>query len=358
MKSVLLATISVMLSLGIIEVGLRYQDSHLNIIDLDIEIKRTIYSDVFHHGDISERTPIVSTNCAGEELIILTLGDSWMADGHIQASLLKKFNQVHPDRCAKIINAAVSSFSPALISALASTAISDVDPDIVLIHIDQTDLIDDWKYKPTTFRNDDGIVVRVAPGLNTAFELVFKASLESINTSPLYILRLVEKFYITRILWKRIYTGEYDEYSYGYAEKMKPLLSNSPEMEFVEEINYFSCSIQNMIIGIVNIGIASKKIIIITHPHYLNIYEENGKKYNNIVTDIISSAQKKLGFCYINTFDSMDIIHGDQLRRNTFRWPEDPFSHLNEDGYARYGAFIGEKLFRQNACGEIFEFGG
>lgn len=345
MKDLILVLIATSLALLLGEVSLRV----LPVMDLRFQLwySTNKFSYLYHHKPPSfeDFRHIHPNNRMCEDpsrtLRILFLGDSWMEGDGIPlgvADYLKSDSKFRD--CIEMINGGATSFSPSLYLLAGEYLVAQYHPHFVIINVDETDLMDEsLRYRLTTLRDEDGNLERVVPNMT---DLLWNYGHVSLAQQPSYLLRLIEYVYFTQMFLPRlrkIYLGYEDRP--GYNQIMAPQLSKQPRASHKEELEYFEKTVDEMLDRLVKATGSSNRILLTRHPHFMHLTIPPG--YNNSVSEILADKAVKHKVPYYDAEPEIKTIYGDNYPM-FFGWPKDPFSHLTDQGYRRYGFHIGKVL--------------
>jgi hypothetical protein len=242
--------------------------------------------------------------------------------------------------CLELINGGATSFSPSLYLLAGEYLVAQHHPQLVIINVDETDLMDEsLRYRPTTLRAADGSLERVVPNMT---DLLWNYGHVSLAQQPSYLLRLIEYVYFREIFLPRlrkIYLG-YSERP-AYEQIMAPQLSRQPRASHKVEVEYFERTVDEMLERLAKAIGGSNRILLTHHPHFLHLSTPPG--YNNIVSEILADKAKKNKVLYYDAQPDIGTIYGGNYPV-FFGWPRDAFSHLTDQGYRRYGFYVGRAL--------------
>ena len=203
------------------------------------------------------------------------------------------------------------------------------------------------RYRQSTLRDDDGSIERVVP------EFLFLLWLHGryvIREQPSYLLRWIEKIYFKRVFYPRVanlYAGHSGRPSYD--ELLGPQLSLDPRRSHGEEIAYFESVVAEMLERLAEAMGGAKRVLLTHHPHYLHLVEAGDPgRYNTIVSEVLAQQSASRGVAFYEALGEIDEIYEGDFARY-FQWPDDPFSHLTQEGNRRYGRFIGRAFGEQIA---------
>lgn len=349
MKIIFVNMLVLLVMLGVLEFVLRFQTKS------EIEYKpRPIekFSHYVHHyprsnedgsnqrDDYAQVTNHGNCNKADRVLTILYLGDSWMANGTIANTISDDLYKDHLNQniCVVSVNAGVGSYSPSIYLVKARIMFENIQPDIVLINIDETDLMDEWIYnRDSSVRDSSGRLVAVTGLRAYTLDVLEERYKRSLNEVPSYLLRFLKRE-ILRPFVNDFLHAAYDVEK-TFESRMGPLLSNNPLVEYADEVQYFEDRLAEMIDEIVIAGISSDRVFITRHPHYLGVQPENGMRFNNVVGESISGIAGRKNIAYFDAENSFQQVHGEELE-GIYLWPDDRWSHLTTKGYINYGHSI------------------
>lgn len=274
----------------------------------------------------------------------MLFGDSWVAEGGIPEGFARYLAQHGQFRCIQILNDGVGSFSPSLIMLKASNLIEQEQPILVVINIDETDLMDEWiRYRHGSVRDSPGQLIAVLPSMPDIPDFVLYYGLMIIEEQPIYLLRMMEKLYFTRVFMQRLIDIHKQKYMLpNFNNLFGPQMSLNPNTEFREPIAYFRERLIEMITRLRN-EIGDRGDIVLTHhPHYLHLAEDDGKHYNDTVSLIIAEEAVRSDTPFYDAAVDFGAVHG-AGQSEVFRWPEDRYSHLTHPAYVEYGHWIAQR---------------
>ncbi len=332
-------------TLALAEVLLRVQQQAGPFVRLSGFPQNEQLSNRFHHRRGATDSAVQTTwhpasaPDGARVVTILFLGDSWLESGGIVSGFIDAIAPGLPeDVQLKLVNGGTTSFSPSLIMLQGELLISEHAPDLVVVNIDETDVMDEFvRYRPTAVFDVDGQLLTVPPD---GYHAAYSAGLVALEEQPLYILRLAEKVYFQRVLMPRLRRALQARglaADPAYELLLGPQLSDDPQREFGEELSYFGDRLQEMI---ARLGRATcDGCVLITHHPHLPQLEAVGGAYNNVVGDTLAAVADRKGVGYFDAADAIDAMYGEDYPQ-FFKWPQDKFSHLTAAGYRRYGAAI------------------
>ena len=335
--------------LGLIEGGLRLQQRLTHpLLDLDTASYVRNFSDRVHHtrfghGEAYTDSTFHPPGCQTPVLRILYLGDSWVEEGNFVRASADAVAQ-STRRCVEAINAGVKSYAPTPITIVGGILIPRLHPDLLVINIDETDLMDETiRYRRGTTLDSAGLPVAVTA---SGPERLWLNGLRELGSISSFTARAVAKLYHTQFYIPRAYRLAYPEFrNHDYANLLAPQLSADPAREFAPEIAYFELSLDRMLTRFKQLGIEADQILLTHHPHFLGMPQQ--AKYQPVVSEVLARvADRHL----VTLFDAAypDVIHRlwPSNYQNAFLWPQDQFSHLTPEGYRRFGNALGPDLTR------------
>ncbi len=278
MKKALHILLILLVNLLVLEAGLRLQQAMGPVIDLEMAgMNFDAFSDDLNHvphrvvdwslngsakyGEYAGHRYTVRRNELGvriggpppewgeaDPLRVLFLGDSFVEGYDTETTISYQAREFLRERLGheiplQMLNAGHSSYAPSILIPQARNLIPVLNPDLVVVVIDQTDLGDDctryrWLIRWDEDDHIDG--VRASPvGLEEVRGLM------AIREAPTYIERLVRKYHHTRIhmpAFRRAYHAWFPRPPLWFA--MDP--EGSAE-KYVEEIAFFSRNVDELI---------------------------------------------------------------------------------------------------------------
>ncbi len=276
---------------------------------------------------------------------VLFMGDSFMEgfdDAHtIPQYIWQNFQRTHLRNLKmNFLNAGCSSYSPAIYIPQVKLLIPQLRPDLVVIDIDETDLMDDYiRYKDLIVRDDRGDIIAVKP---TPINCKFIAGFIKIKKYPLYVIRLPLKLYHTRIsmpLAIRDYRKKYPR------DVLDPQSDRDKDVikKYAQEIDFFKKNLTELVRTLINLMQDKRRIIFIYHSYLFHLKgDSNGFYANTLVPDILKGM---LDEYQISFYDATE-----DLKKSFANAPEkyyisgDIFGHFNFAGMAIYSDFVAQRL--------------
>jgi hypothetical protein len=340
--------INVLLTLVLLEVGLRVQQYFGPFYDLSVnhEALSVGLSELLNHVPLPspEVQPdgirvLGKPNAEGCGPKLLFMGDSFMEGlgpvDNIPYNVRSYFQQsLHRELC--VFNAGYTSYSPSVYVPQAKKLIPLVKPDFVIVDVDETDLWDDaYRYRQLVVRDDAGSIVAVRP---TPLALWFYDGLVKSTDKPLYIQRLASKLYFTEIEFPKLY----DKYWAGKPND-NVWLSRLPEAEarraYGADIAYFATTLDDLTQTVVSRMGTPDALIYIHHPH-LPHFGAAGAAYNNIVSDTVREVASRHHVRFYDATEDLRAEFGTEPQK--YYIPHDV--HFNADGQRAYGVAVAKYL--------------
>jgi len=274
---------------------------------------------------------------------ILFLGDSF-TQGYDDENTLPHRTWEHlkglfPESRLQILNAGVSSYSPAILIPLAQQLLPLYRPDIVVVVIDETDLGDDYiRYEHLIRRNLAGDVVAVQAS-PPAIE--FLAGFRRIQSHSLYMVRVAHKLYHTRVHLPSFEAG----YRAWYSEFDVLRFSSDRNQDIAER---YATEIAVFRRNLFELGRVLKeslpdvgRALFVRHPHLGHLRgQDDPRRWNNLVSRTLEVVVEEVEIPYYNTETDMRIAFGSQPER--YFWNGD--MHFNFRGVSEYGRLLAARM--------------
>ena len=294
--------------------------------------------------------------CHAPHVTIVIVGDSWMREPEFGRALLQTLRDATiPDasdgltRCVRVINTGTGSFSPTPMVVRLREILKNVRPDIVLINIDETDLMDEWiRYRHSTVVSADGLPLAVPPFIPDLPEMIHHLTLEVVGEIPLYTIRLLERALlhgvflpqVREVLRKRGMLAQYDTI-------LAPQRTDNAEEIFREALALFKSRLEALI-RLVHLHHVEAEIVFTHHPHSCHVSAGEPRcpfSVESVLRTALVGKNVKLLFAR----DEMEAVHGQGYRAEEVFVVGDPFSHLTANGRANYGRWVAKKLIEGGA---------
>jgi len=306
------------------------------------------YSDQIHHlrdvnsWGVEQNDYLFSLIHLGKQKskTILFQGDSWIEDisrSKLSKDFLKKYGEKNN---YNIYNGGITSFAPSVMHSQYKILKNDfkINPDILIIYIDQTDIGDEHcRYKHNKIYNKEGKFIRVQREKFTRATYDYSKIYIYSELNDLSVFKKIIKFpYLkTNYFFQRNFNlinqiilegfENRNKSKCGFQEIMKELITYDVEAErsfktsFKDYLNHLT-SDNNL-----------KKVLIVSFPHinhHKKIYRVNVSKYiDEVLKETDSSLFEHLNLNKLN-FDEVDI-------QNVYR-KNDLGSHLSDEYHVKF----------------------
>jgi len=365
-RSVVLATtvilITVSLGLALVEVLLRIASRH-DFVTLSGSVDMlSKYRADWHHDRPPNLNPFDDWRqpggCADPTITIVLAGDSWVREPEFGLGLIAGLSDLsfcqknigHPP-CIRVVNTGTGSFSPTPITIRLSRLLKELTPDIIIVNIDETDLMDEWiRYRHTAVVSPEGIPLAAPPFLSDLPEILYHITLEVMDDVPLYTVRALQRALVhgiflpqvREVLRRRGHLAAYDTI-------LAPQQSRDAEIVFADAIALFESRLKALVQSIQRTQPAAQ-IIFTHHPHYLHV-GGGTNRYHFSVSSVIRSALSESNVQLYFAELEMEAVHGSRYSaEEVFDWPQDPFSHLTPNARRSYGRWVAKKVKEGWAC--------
>jgi hypothetical protein len=270
---------------------------------------------------------------------VLFMGDSFMqglgtaenVPYHVRRFFREAFGK---DVC--VFNAGQSSYSPSIFVPQAKKLIPVLQPDFVVIDVDETDLFDDYhRYRALVRRDEAGSIVAVRP---TPISLQFHRGLVESTAKMLYLHRLLAKLYFTRVVYPRLF----DEY---YRTKPADMFwaSRLPEAEARERYGpallYFDQTLEDLTRTVLSRMGGPDGLIYVHHPH-LEHLGAGADTFNDVVSVTLRHVAGRHNVRYLDAKEIMRTQFGAHPER--YYIPND--MHFNKLGLRAYAVDVAKYL--------------
>lgn len=274
---------------------------------------------------------------------VLFMGDSFIEgldDAHTVPQYIWEYYQKtslagYP---INLLNAGASSYAPVIFIVQAKQLIPKLKPDIVVVDIDETDIVDDTtRYEGLVDRDSQGNVVRVRP---SPIYFKFLNGFLEIQKQPLYLSRLIMKFYHTRIYIPRM-TDYYpqgkklDQALHGYLFG----LGGESEMKYAPLYPGFRRDVDELIRTLTGLLGDKTRILLLYHSNTRRI--QNKTKADSPVSKAVREASEAAGTAYYDA--SRDLTAAFTGDLNAYYAPDD-LRHFGFEGMRIYSELVARKL--------------
>lgn len=331
-----LVTISIAILICILsaEIFLRAQ----TFVPLDIFSPLYPFNQVLHHGTDKFVVTDYGSNCNGEKIKLLLLGDSWMEEEGLSRTIEQEFAN-KAQGCVQTINGGTGSYAPTLYLLKARQAFERYGKfDYIIVNIDETDIGDEWlRYRIATVRDNSGKIVAVPYDHDLASQYLLNGKRWA-ESSSFYIVRLIKCAFYYKVLVPYIYRPTFFP---EYSALMKYVFAPDARSLYQREHEYFEGRLLEMATEISTYTPDPSFVYVTHHPHFRGLIDrvDDGHLYLPIVSEAISRLKLKTGVTILDARNYVTQIHGETLLNNNFR-KDDPFSHLAGDAEIRYGKWI------------------
>ena len=278
---------------------------------------------------------------------ILLQGDSWFEQATLQNKSKDKLTSYAKKKNYGLINAGISSFSPSLMMIQYKILEKEfnINPNIVVAYIDQTDLGDEnCRYKKNRVLDVNGNLLSIKSESYTRklYDLVELYSWSEIHLSD--DIKVVKKFHLTNFSIKfkylRLVNKIKDIRDLGWKKRLENRcffnkITNYLKIPDNDEKNYFQKQLLNYI-NFLKKKADIDQIILVTFPHKNHLIPETNKNYYSInISDIVDELtinEKKIKHINFSKLHQNNEINIDKK----FFEPDDPASHLKEEYHANF----------------------
>ena len=170
------------------------------------------FSPRYHHAsqEFSKQLKLIRDNpqIFKGDITVVILGDSFVVGAEVEAplsftSLMQSYYDSSPGPRIKIINLGYSSYSTMIYERLYRDVVLPLDPDVVIVCLDQTDVADDYSYEQELSSMAGAAGATVS---NADFEGTILKNYES-HPVQFFLLRHSQLFLLTNAVKKRL-TGK------------------------------------------------------------------------------------------------------------------------------------------------------
>ncbi|MBG87096.1 MAG: hypothetical protein CMO80_09380 [Verrucomicrobiales bacterium] len=278
--------------------------------------------------------------------VVLFLGDSFM-EGYGEENTLPHIaydyvsTNMGTNWQAVFINTGISSYSPSIFVPLLNSLLPEIEPDIVVVAIDETDLGDDYfRYRNLCHTNEQGRIVAVDVSPPNKY---FYDGFEHALSSPFYIVRLIRKLHHTRVASKA-FTARYRAET-KFESPLNParVSAEVAEKQYSEAIKNFRRTVTQLCELLASSDHAPAHALIFRHPHLGHLQPDaNGRTWNHISRDVIKDVTSGFEIEFHDVEPDLKKVFGD--RPADYYWPND--MHFNFKGIEMYGHLMGAALLR------------
>jgi hypothetical protein len=340
--------VNVVITACLLEIGLRIQQRLGPLYDLEYHPDAVMngLSDELNHvhppgpdWDSDGIRWMTAPNAPGCGPKLLFMGDSFMQglgpDDTVPVHV-RTFLATQAGRKVCVFNAGASSYSPSIYVPQAKKLIPKIEPDLVLVDVDETDLFDDYyRYRELTVRDERGSIISVRA---TPFAYFFRNGIMDVASKPLYVHRLAQKLYFTKIVYPRAHAllmqGKPDDLS-----GLSGLPPNEERVKYAPALAYFEATLEDLTSTILARVEDPNRLVYLHHPHLGHLIDR-GRRFNNVVADTVRKVAERHAVKFYDATADLKVAFGNEPE--TYYIPND--MHLNEIGLRAYGLAIAKYL--------------
>lgn len=273
---------------------------------------------------------------------ILFMGDSFMDgydDAHTIPSILSRL-LAKDNICIEPFNVGLSSYAPTIFVPQLRTLYPKIQPDYVIIDIDETDFYDDnFRYKQLVTRDESGKNIGVKA---VGFYPDLMSETSDVRSQHLYMAKLF-----------KVYTGKYlkiinsvkdsAEKSKGYAAifEMSNLDAVAARAKFKDELLYFKSNVEELVSVLEEYHFPLSHLIFIRHPHLNHLLEgKNGPIFNSVVFETVKGVAENKNVLIYDATPELKALFKDQAQKYYF--PND--MHFNFEGLEAYSTVVADRI--------------
>lgn len=359
-KSIILVFCVIMLILfaACFELMLRVQQAYGPLYDLEFnDLVRLAPSDTLNHvpnpsvamdGRTFDRfgvrryAALEKPETCPRPIRILFLGDSFMEgydDAHTIPSILTRL-LARENICIEPVNAGFSSYSPAIFVPQLRMLYPIVQPDYVIIDIDETDFYDDnFRYKQLIARDESGRNIGVK---SIAFYQDIMSETNDVRSQRLYIARLLKVYFgkYLKIVNSATKSGEKSK-GYSAIFELSTLDPTAAREKFKDELDFFKGDVAELVSVLEEEHFPLSHLIFIRHPHLNHLVNgKNGPIFNSVIFETVKDvAENKNVLIYDATPDLKPLFKD---KAGSYYFPND--MHFNFDGMEAYSKVLAARL--------------
>ena len=270
-------------------------------------------------------------------------GDSWIEQINLEKESLKNIINYSKKYNLKIINGGITSFSPTLMKLQFEILKKDfnIQPDIVVAYIDQTDIGDEiCRYKNKRYFNSENKLIGVKSEKFSRsiydYSRIYRLSEINLNTNNNFIKSFLYTNFFLEFKIKRAIVKINNILSSGFKDmEEKRCYFGEIQKYLKEEIKksdkqYFQNRLKDYLNSILN-DIKVEKIFIVTFPHRNNFFDTENKDFYKVnVADLVDEELNKLNNPKITHLNFYKLLNNNQKFNLEIYREGDPASHLNE----------------------------
>jgi hypothetical protein len=272
---------------------------------------------------------------------ILFLGDSFIqgyddkntVPQHVWAYLTKTGLKTN------IYNAAFYSYSPAIFIPQSKQIVPRLNPDFILVDIDETDLGDDFiKYRHLIVRDHNGKNIAVKP---SPLHYEHQYGFLSIKKNPIFIVRLLKSLYHTKIHMPA-FSQRFKTDNRSVLEFSRNKIENAKEI-YQTEINFFRDNVIELADTLIQLVDDRRKILFLYHPHLQHLkVDSNGQYWNRFVSTTVKEVADYFHIAFYDASDELTTLFNGKPQE--YYW--DKNIHFNFKGLNIYGELVAKRLLK------------
>ena len=295
------------------------------------------YTETYDERGIRQPVTRLTEEGCTRQASLLFLGDSFIMgydNAHTVPNLTAHRLRDDYHVCVTAYNAGYSSYAPAIFVPLARRLVPALRPDYVIVDIDETDLADDvYRYDSLITRNAKGenVGVKASPPL-----YAFSAGLIEMRGHWLYLHRLIDKLWLTRVTVPRLQRERPVPDLFVVARDHDP----QAVQKHAGELAIFERNIAELI-GVIRQSVSADRIVFIAHPHLEHLLPAtDARHWNDIVRSSVAKVATAHGALF---FDSTP-----ELAQHFAGRPQDYYLngdiHFNFRGMGEYADAVADFL--------------
>jgi hypothetical protein len=345
----LLVLAGLVVALAVAEVALRNQTRIPLAAWEDLQARR---SSVLHHKyQPRDDDAMLSSHgdCQGAEpVILLFLGDSWLADG-LMVSVLANRIAARCGVCVTAVNGATQSYAPSLYQLKGRLLAARFRPLLAFVNLDSTDPGDEWyRYSFAKLREPGTGRLLAVSFERDPYAVKMAERLRRYQGSPSYVVRLVGKWIHDRFVMPSLGRDEL-----GGQEAwtiLGPLTSPDAHRTHPEVVAEFDSAVHELFAEL-GTTLGAHRVYAFFHPHRGALFPEAaGERHSALVPELVAGAAREAGITFVDASPDLRAIHGADLEH---AWLEgDPFSHLARPGLLRYANYAIRSV-EADVCAQI-----
>ena len=333
-------SIGLLIALFLTEVFLRVQ----NIVQLDGFKNQYPGDPILHHGSQEFNVTNYGTDCNGERIKLLLLGDSWMMPGYSLSETIEKEFANKSKKCVEAINGGTSSYAPTLYLLKGRMAYKKYGKfDYIIVNIDETDIGDEWlRYRIPAVYDDKGRIIAV-PFKNDIESLCLWNGKVWAENSRLYTVRLIKFTLFYKVFVPMLY--EFTGYPNHFSSLMKYVFAPDARSKYKKEHSYFEKRLLRLTTELGKYINDPTHLYLTHHPHLRGLVKkmDDGLLYLPIVSEMLARLHEKTGVKVLDARNHIQEIHNGNFSENTYA-EKDRFSHLSSQGETEYGKWIVDQI--------------